>query len=129
MRRILVGAAASEGSAAVLVAAAQLATTYGAELIVLDVEPVVDARHVFDPEGAPDGPSGVAQIARRFPGLQVRGQRIRGNPVRRVCEIASQEKADIIVLPHGRRRGGGLSMKASSAVVEMAPCPVMLIAS
>jgi len=54
--RILVGTPSSSHAGAALEAAAELASTYDAELIVLQVAPSIDARRVFDPDGVPEVP-------------------------------------------------------------------------
>lgn len=126
--RILVGAPTTNGAEASVQAAAELATSYDAELIVLQVEPVVDARRVFDPDGVPEAPDHLLPLRQRYPGLRVHGHRARGNPLRSLCEVAARERSDLIVIP----RGGPtslLSRRASSALVQRAPCPVLLVAS
>lgn len=132
MKRILVGTATtSDDGSGALDTAAALARSYDAELIVLQVEPVIDARQVFDPEGVPEPRNHVLGLRRDYPELRVRGQRARGSAVRTMCRVAEQERPDLIVVPHEGRTGVGglLSRRASTALVELAPCPVLLVAS
>jgi nucleotide-binding universal stress UspA family protein len=129
--RILVGTPTSERGAGALLAAAKLADTHDAELIVLQVAPVLDARSVFDPNGVPDPGEHLRPLHRSFPQLRMRNQQASGNPVREVCRAAEQEGSDLIVVPQ-RRRGsvsGLLSRRAAKALVKQAPCPVLLVAS
>ena len=128
--KILVGMAAGESDGS-LTLAAELATSNGAELVVLELEPLVDARHVFDPAGAPRRPSRARQLALEYPGLRVRTSEVRDHPLRALCEIAEDEQADLIVVAHGgsHRSGALLSRRASTALVERAPCAVLLVAA
>ena len=129
--RILVGTPSSSHAGAALEAAAELASTYDAELIVLQVEPIIDARRVFDPDGVPEAPDHSLLLRRSYPGLRVRSHLARGNPARAMCEVATQEHTDLIVIQQGRRGNGGnmLSHRASGALAQIAPCPVLLVAS
>lgn len=129
--RILVGTPTSDSGAGALLAAAELAHTHDAELVVLQVEPVLDARSVFDPNGVPDPGRYLVPMQRSFPTLRVRSQQAKGNPLRAVCDAARQEGSDLIVVPQARRGSVSsmLSRRASKALVERASCPVLLVAS
>lgn len=126
--RILVATPTSENGAGALMAAAELAHTHEAELVVLQVAPVLDARSVFDPEGIPDPGRHLVPLRQSFPRLRVRNERAAGNPLRAVCQAAEQQGSDLIVVPQGRR-SGLLSRRASKALLERSPCPVLLVAS
>ena len=131
IQRILVGTPTSNESPAALEAAAELASSYDAELVVLRVEPEIDARQMFDPDGVPDPTDHVIPLRRRYPGLRVRSHNARGNAVRNVCQVAEDEGSDLIVVPQGRRAGADalFSRRASRVLAERAPCPVLLVAS
>lgn len=129
--RILVGTPTSAHGAGALLAAAELAHTHDAELVVLQLAPVLDARSVFDPDGIPDPADHLRPLARSFPQLRMRNQQASGNPVREVCRAAEQEGSDLIVVPQSRRGSVSslLSRRATKALVQRAPCPVLLVAS
>ena len=99
--KVLVGtdAATVEGEPA-LVAAAALADTQEAELVV--VRPS-DIRRLT---GGSDGDNGhlpfeedlVRHITRRFPGLRARSRRASGSGLGDVVEVAQEERADVLIL-------------------------------
>lgn len=128
--KILVGTAADGESAATVQLAADLAATHDAELVVLRLAPLVDARQVFDPDGVPEAPAAGPGIGEQYPHLRVRTSDARGDALRTVCQVAEDERADLIVVGRGGRRGSRLlSRRASNALVERAPCAVLLVAS
>lgn len=129
--KILVGATAGADLDSGLKLAAELATSNDAELVVLHVEPPLDARAVFDPDGDRPRPSPVGRLAREFPGLRVRASEARALPLRALCDVAEDEQPDLIVVAQGRarQRRGFLPKRASSALVERAPCAVVLVAA
>jgi hypothetical protein len=91
-----VGTSAAGGPDQVLQASAELASSYRAELVIPQVEPV-------------------APLTDEVPGLRVREQRARGSAVRTVCEAAAAERPrDLVVVPSGRAgRRALLSNRAS----------------
>jgi len=129
--KILLGVAADGESDASLKLAAELATSNDAELVVLQLEPLVDARQMFDPEGVPGRASSTRRLGRDYPGLRLRTVEARGYALRSVCDVAEDERPDLIVVSHGRAGRGNslLSRRASKALVERAPCAVLLVAS
>lgn len=129
--KILVGTAADDESAAPLQLAAELAATHDAELVVLRLQPLVDARLMFDPDGVPLTATAASGVGDHFPHLRVRTSEARGDALRTVCQVAEDERPDLIVVGRsGNRRGTGLlSRRASNALVERAPCAVLLVAS
>lgn len=131
MKKVMVGTTAEGGADAALVAAARLAAAADAELVVLEVEPALDARRVFDPAGVPAGTARRSRVLLDFPGVRVSRRRVRGNAVRTMCEAAEAERPDLIVVPHGRAATGEtlLSRRASRNLVARASCPVLLVAS
>lgn len=131
IQKILVGTPASSKSDAVLNTAAELAMSYDAELVVLEVEPAIDARRVFDPAGVPELASPIAELRLAFPDLRVRSSRARGNPARTVSEAALQERADLVVVGQGRpaRSADLITRRALRALMLQVACPVLLVAS
>jgi len=128
IEKILVGTMAGDRSAATLELAAELASTHDAELVVLRLQPLIDARRVFDPRSVPVAASPALRLGETYPGLRVRTSEVRGEPLRTVCDMAENERPDLIVVGHGRA-GALLSRRASNALVERAPCAVLLVAS
>jgi nucleotide-binding universal stress UspA family protein len=131
IEKILVGTVESSGLDATVEMAAELACSQDAELVVLRVDPLIDARQVFDPAGVPIGPSPVGRLRRRYPDLRLRSSQVRGHALRAVTDAARQEQPDLIVVGHGRRSRNRalLSQRASKALVQQAPCAVLLVAS
>ncbi len=129
--KILVGTAADDASAATMHLAADLAATHDAELVVLRLAPLVDARHVFDPDGVPERSNPDPSVGEQYPHLRVRTSEARGEAERTFCQVAEDERPDLIVVGRrgGRRGGSLLSRRASNALVERAPCAVLLVAS
>jgi len=128
IEKILVGTMAGDPSAATLELAAELAVTHDAELVVLRLQPLIDARQVFDPGGVPAPTRPARRLGEQYPGLRVRTSEVRGQPLRTVCDMAKNERPDLIVVGHGRA-GALLSRRASKALVERADCAVVLVAS
>jgi len=131
IEKILVGTAADDEFGATLELAADLATTNDAELVVLRLEPLIDARRVFDPAGVPGRVGALERLRGDYPDLRIRSSEARGDALRTVCDAADHERPDLIVVGHGRRARGGalLSRRASNALVARAPCAVLLVAS
>lgn len=95
---ILVGAVSGAGDGA-LEAAAELASAQDAELVVMNLDPQVDARAVFDSEGAPPPVDATAELRDRYPSLRVRACSGRGGSVGRVRRVAGRARADLVVMP------------------------------
>ena len=128
--KILVGTTAGGGFDESLKLAAELASSNDAELVVLELAPPIDARDVFDPDGVSRQPSHVRRLESDYPGLRLRTSEARGLPVNTLCDVAEKERPDLLVVAQGRRRRGALiSRRASSALVERAPCSVLLVAA
>ena len=109
--------------------AAELARLNEAELVVLELEPPVDARDLFDPDGFRPPSSAVPRLEGEYPGLRLRARAVRGLPLATLCDAAEDERPDLIVVAHGGGRGGLLSAQASTALVERVPCAVLLVAA
>lgn len=130
INKILVGTTQMRAADPVVQAAAELASTYEAELVVLELEPLLDARKVFHPDGIPGTPTPVMPLDRRYPDVRVRSRRARGDAVSAVCAAAEQEAPDLIVVPRAGGHGDAfLSRRASTVLVSRAACPVLLVAS
>ena len=131
IEKILVGTTTADQSAASLNLAAELAVANDAELVVLELKPLIDARQVFDPEGVPTPDSLVRRLRSDYPGLRLRTKQATGDPVRTVCDVAEDEQPDLIVVGQARTRGSGalLSRRAGKALVERASGAVLLVAS
>ena len=129
--KILVGTAADDESAATMRLAADLAATHDAELVVLRLAPLVDARQVFDPDGVAKPSKAGPSLGEQYPHLRVRTSEARGDALRTVCQVAEDERPDLIVVGRGSGRRGGslLSRRASNALAERVPCAVLLVAS
>jgi len=128
--KILVGTPSGPVPGRAIRAAAELATSHRAELVVLHLEPAVDPRQVFDPDGVPAPTPPALPLADDFPGLRVRARHARGGTVQALCQAAAEERPDLVVVPHARRRPAeGLSARASRSVAGRVDCPVVLVAS
>ena len=130
--KILVGTAANEDADASLGVAAELAISNNAELVILQVAPLVDARLLFDPESVPaDDHDAVDRLRQAHPGLRLRSSTTQGYPLAAVYGAAAEEKPDLIVIgQHVSGRGSGLlSRRASRALVRRSQCTVLLVAS
>ncbi len=128
--KILLGTAAGDDSGASLTMAAELATSNDAELIILQLEPVVDARRLFDPGGMEEGPDALDRLRRDYPGLRLRTSTVRGAALAAVCDAADVERPDLILIGQGRQSGGNaLSPRACKALVHRSTCTVLLVAA
>ena len=131
IEKILVGTSTADDSDATLDLAAELATSNDAELVVLELKPLIDARQVFDPDGVPERRSAVRRLQTDYPALRIRTQEAPGNPLRTVVDVAEDERPDLIVVGQSRSRRSGalLSRRAGRALVERASGAVLLVAS
>jgi len=130
--KILIGTAANEDAGASMSVAVELAMSNNAELVILQVSPLVDARQLFDPEGvAADDHGAVNRLREAHPGLRLRSSTTQGYPLAAVYGAAAEEKPDLIVIgQHVSGRGSGLlSRRASRALVRRSQCTVLLVAS
>ncbi|MGH2725016.1 MAG: universal stress protein [Actinomycetota bacterium] len=106
MATILVGTDTSTAADLAVETAADLALARGADLVVVYVRPQEAAREVFDADKAADPAEYLAELAGRFPGLTVRTRQEEGDPAERICRVAGDEAAEVIVVGnrgvHGR---------------------------
>jgi nucleotide-binding universal stress UspA family protein len=128
-QRILVGTDTSASADLAVEAAADLARTHQAELVVLYVRPPLDAREVFDPRKVPNPNGYLGRIGGRFPDVRIRTREAAGDPAAVICEVAEQEAADVIVVgnrgTHGKKR---LFLgSVPNEVVQRAPTSVYIV--
>jgi nucleotide-binding universal stress UspA family protein len=121
MQRVLVGSDTT--------AAADLAMTHGAELLVFRVRDGSGVTEAIDPSKRPDRDGYMAGMSRRFPSLRVRNRCERGDPAERLCEVAAEERADTIVV--GNRGAHGSRWRAHESVpafvLRRSPCSVFVV--
>jgi nucleotide-binding universal stress UspA family protein len=129
IRKILVGTDTSASADLAVNTAADLARTNGAELTVLYVRPPEAAREVFDPKRSADPDAYLGKMVARFPDLRIRTRAEGGEPADRICAVAAEEGADVIVVGNrgidGRRRGFLQSVPAT--VARHSPCSVLIV--
>jgi nucleotide-binding universal stress UspA family protein len=129
MQRIVVGTDTEAAADLAVERAAALSQLHGAELVVLYVEPVADAREVFAPRQLPDPDLYLKHIPERFPTLPVRVRRELGEAAETICAVAVEEQADVIVVgnrgAHSRRRW--FLGSVAHAVVHRSPCSVYIV--
>jgi nucleotide-binding universal stress UspA family protein len=129
--RILVSTDFSACSLTALEYAADLASVFGAELLVVHVEavPLTPSELVDLTDGAAD-----REVARVVEHLRADGSRCRGvirtgAPAAEISKVATEEKAGLIVLgTHGRKGITHLLLgSVAEQVVRGAPCPVLTV--
>jgi nucleotide-binding universal stress UspA family protein len=129
MQKIVVGTDAEAAADLAVSQAAELARSHDAELIVLYVEPPVDAREVFAPSQLPDPDAYLRQIPARFPAIKLRIRRELGDPAKMICAVAVEERADVIVVGnrgiHSRRRR--FLGSVPHGVLRGSPCSVFIV--
>jgi nucleotide-binding universal stress UspA family protein len=129
IQKILVGTDTSASADLAVEAAADLAKTHEAELLVLYVKPPLDAREVFDPGKVPDPAAYLDRMRDRFPDVKIRTRQEPGDPAEAICDVAEEERTDAIVVgnrgTHGRKRW--FLGSVPNAVVQHAPCSVFII--
>lgn len=129
MQTILVGTDTSASADLAVGAAAELAKAHDGELVVLYVKPPLDAREVFDPGKLPDPNGYLARLAERFPDVKVRTREESGDPAESICDVAEDERADVIVVgnrgTHGKKRW--FLGSVPNAIVQHAPCSVYIV--
>lgn len=129
MQKILVGTDTSASADLAVQAAADLARAHDAELLVLYVKPPLDAREVFDPAKLPDPRGYLARLRDRFVDVKIRTREESGDPAETICEVAEEERADVIVVgnrgTHGKRRW--FLGSVPDAIVQHAPCSVYIV--
>lgn len=127
MSRIVVGTDTSAAADMAVDTAADLARARDAELVVVFVKTPQGDRAAFDPDRAVDPAAYLGRMPGRFPGLRVRTREETGDPAERICAVAGEEEADVIVVGnrgvHGRLHTflrsvpGGVVRRAGSSVL------------
>lgn len=109
--------------------AASVARAHDAELIVLYVSPPLDPREVFDPDALPDPDRYLSELQARLDTVKVRTRHEAGDPAETICDVATSEGAEMIVVGnrgvHGRRRW--FLGSVPNAIVQHAPCSVLVV--
>lgn len=127
--RVLVGTDTSPAATLAVEEAGRLARAHDAELIVLYVQPPVDAREVFDPAALPDVDAYLGDVTGRMDTIKVRARKEAGDPAETICDVAEEEGADVIVVgnrgTHGKRRW--FLGSVPNAVVQHSPCSVFIV--
>ena len=141
IRQILAPTDFSEGSKQAVTHAYELARTFGARLILLNVVelPVYPVEAFLPYTGGTtpldslehQAPLDLAQLLPKDEdgGVEVLCHVVPGTPYYKIIEVAQAAKVDLIVMAtHGRTGLGHLVMgSVAERVVRMAPCPVLTI--
>ena len=137
MKRILVAIDGSPRAAYVLQTAAKMATQAGAKLILVRAVGIVLE---LPPEALRDSPDHVAQIALKLARTSVETaikglaaelvERIEtriGSPWQVICDLATSEKVDLIVVgTHGYSGIDHVLGTTAARIVNHAPCSVLI---
>ena len=128
MERILVGTDTSGRAEAAVRAAVDLALAEGAELVILHVRPR-SPEGLLDPNKAVDPEEYLGKVVRRLPELRARIRLEEGDPASRICEVAEDEGADLIVVGNLGVHGRGRRVLGSVpvAVLRRAPGSVLVV--
>jgi nucleotide-binding universal stress UspA family protein len=130
MQRIVVNADSVSGADLALSEAAEFARIHEATVLVLHVEPLLDAREVFDPGDQPGAATEYLEaLPERYPELNLSTRQVAGDPASAICRIAAQARADLIVLSNTGMQGTRRRLRASlpRAILRDAPCSVFLV--
>ena len=129
MSTILVGTDTSAAADLAVEDAARLARDRGAELLVLYVRPESDLRAVVDADRAADPNAYLALITTRFPDVATRIRVELGEPADRICDVATQEGAEAIVIGNRGVQGSRWRVRDSvpNLVLRHAPCSVFIV--
>ncbi len=129
MKKILVGTDTSASADLAVQAAARLARSNDAELLVLQVRSDGASRDAADPRKSADPDRYLAGMTERFPMLQIRSWSVEGEPADRIVEVAERERVETIVLGNRGTHGSwwGVRDSVPNAVLRHAPCSVMIV--
>jgi len=129
IRKILVGTDTSASADVAVDAAADLAGTNDAELLVLYVRSDPAMRDAADPRKPPDPERYLARMTERFPTLRIRSWSEAGDPAERICDVAAEERVDTIVVGNRGVHGPRWRVRESvpTMVVRHAPCSVFIV--
>jgi nucleotide-binding universal stress UspA family protein len=127
IKKVLVGTDTSAAADLAVDAAAELARTNEAELLVVYASSGDST--AFDPGKAPDPGTYLKDLSNRFPAVSTIAREEAGDPVEVLCSVAEAEGADVIVVgnrgTHDRRRRYLRSVP--NGVVHCAPCSVFVV--
>ncbi len=113
--------------------ATSLARDSGAMLLIVHVEEPAETYEApyygVSEQRRADRQASLRKITPTDPSVQYQHRYVGGSPASVICELAKDEKVDLIVIPtHGRRGLLHLLMgSVAEAVVRRAPCPVVTI--
>ena len=130
IKKVLVGTDTSAAADLAVDAAAELARTNDAELVVVYANGNGNGSSTaFDPGKAPDPVMYLKGISTRFPTVSTTAREEAGDPVEVLCSVAEAEEADVIVVgnrgTHDKRRRYLRSVP--NGVVHCAPCSVFVV--
>jgi nucleotide-binding universal stress UspA family protein len=129
IKKVLVGTDTSAAADLAVDAAAELARTNDAKLIVVYARSGMNGREAFDPEKAPDPARYLGDVSARFPTIHIDAREEEGDPVEVLCQVAEREGTDVIVVgnrgAHDKRRRYLRSVP--NGVVHCAPCSVFVV--
>ena len=129
MNTIIVGTDTTAAADLAVEDAASLARQRGAELVVLYVRPEADLKAVVDPDRAADPSAYLARLPGRFPGVSARSRVEDGEIADRICEVAAEERAEVIVIGNRGAHGSRWRVRDSipNMVLRHSPCSVYVV--
>ena len=129
IQKVLVGTDTSASADLAVEAAADLARTHEAELLVLYVRPRSHTTEAADPNKAADPDGYLSRMAPRFPAVRVRSWSEEGDAAERLCEVAADERVDTIVVGNRGVHGPRWRVRESvpTMVVRHSPCSVFIV--
>lgn len=134
--KILVGTDGSDTASKAVAHAAGIAAATGAELLVLSAYPAPkpDAGSTFGPSSGNAGPeisrSVLADAEKRLAGsAKVRTLMREGDPADALCDVAAEERVDLIVVGNRGMTGSKRFLLGSvpNNVSHHAPCSVLIV--
>jgi nucleotide-binding universal stress UspA family protein len=129
MKKILVGTDTTAAADLAVEAAAELARSSQAELLVLQVRDETSAHDAADPKKTADPERYLSRMPERFPNVPVRSWSEDGDPADRLVEVAEREHVDTIVLGNRGTHGTWWRVRDSipNLVLRHAPCSVYVV--
>lgn len=127
--KVLVGTDTSPAATLAVDEASSMAQAHDAELVVLYVQPPLDAREVFGPDQVPAVDAHLEALKTRLSGVKVRTRTEAGDPAEKICDVAEEEGVDVIVVGNRGTRGRRRFFLGSvpNAIVQHAPCSVFIV--
>jgi nucleotide-binding universal stress UspA family protein len=129
MTTILVGTDTTAAADLAVEDAARLARERGASLLVLYVRPEAEIRSVVDPGRAADPERHLRSLRDRFPDVSSDHRIESGDPAERLCTVADEVRASVIVIGNRGVHGTRWKVKESvpNLVLRHAPCSVYIV--